>query len=354
MFARSFIITAQNLFRQMTKALLFAFVAAWPNCGQADAVSLSGNESRLTSSDQSLLKSKLEHVYRFMMNIVSDADNRQTDDCKITVNFRDFAGQKTGFISKPNIPCRQVIEIESSYANSWKAQVVFAHELAHLIRHQHNSDEELWLDEGLAKFIEVHYSGLWPDQFEARLKQMPLFRLYDDEKDYQMQGLGYVTGFFLIHYLFERFGQEKLLQKLLTSKKTGWNSIEGALIELAEEDVIQVPRQWLTRNHIWSHFAVALIANTRNVAAYGLFLVDERHDRPSLEHPLLKCDLEARYPWSICYHLTNVNPQSDSRASFFLCLDDNHEPILNRETCKRQNRPILQVDLTPNTNEHGR
>src|SRR5690242_17271772 len=53
---------------------------------------------------------------------------------------------------------------------SAESQIALVHELTHVYRNQSNDHEALWLDEGLAKFMEYKYSGVWPKSYSERLK----------------------------------------------------------------------------------------------------------------------------------------------------------------------------------------
>lgn len=159
--------------------------------------------------------------------------------------------------------------------NTINKKLVFVHELSHVYRNSHNPQESRWLDEGLAKFWEYKFSNeIWPVSYNTRFNKNPILFLSNDEKHYGKDGDGYISSFYFIIYLYDHFGGEALIQKLMTSHLSGWDSITNAINELRQEGLIKIPAEFSTPFAIFKHLAVALWTNEAYAAKYGLFYLN--------------------------------------------------------------------------------
>ncbi len=161
-----------------------------------------------------------------------------------------------------------------------ETQLDLVHEFTHIYRHSFNNDEEVWLDEGLAKFMEYQYAGgVWPFLYEKKLRQNPELILGNDRKQgYGVEGIGYPSSFWMVLYLYNHFGGDKLIAKLMSSSKAGWANVESALADLrANGDIAEGP-DLLTRDAIVRHFAIAVAVNDEFKAQFNLFSLDPRHE----------------------------------------------------------------------------
>lgn len=162
-------------------------------------------------------------------------------------------------------------------------QLALVHELAHVYRAQFNLHEETWLNEGIAKFLEYRYSGVWPVSYMTRLRRKgaltfgPL-SLEGKEGNYGPGGDGYPASFFLVLYLYNHFGQEKFLSKILRSSRVGWDNVLGAVRDLTAEGALDLSAGFATKGAILRHFAVALWLNDPYAAKYALFSVDPSYE----------------------------------------------------------------------------
>lgn len=154
------------------------------------------------------------------------------------------------------------------------SQLAIVHELTHVYRRQRAPDEEQWLNEGLAKFMEYKYSTVWPVSYITRLKKERALNF----ADYQPNGGGYMSSFLLTLYLYNHFGQERLFTKLMNSQKTGWENVLSAIHELSEEGALKIPAEFISKEGILRHFAVSLWMNDRFAAKYALFYLDARYE----------------------------------------------------------------------------
>ena len=182
----------------------------------------------------------------------------------------------------------------SPLLTSSETQLTLVHEFVHAYREQFNQDEEVWLNEGLAKFIEYQYSTVWPVSYMERLRKKPIINLSSQVDDgmtnnYAPKGDGYPASFFLVQYLYNHFGHEKFLKKVLTSSKSGWNNVISAIQELIKSNFIAMPISFVSKENILRHFAVSLWMNDMYLAKYALFQLDQKYE------PLAKLNI-AKFP----------------------------------------------------------
>lgn len=167
--------------------------------------------------------------------------------------------------------------------NTINKKLVLVHELSHVYRNSYNSKETRWLDEGLAKFWEYKFSNeLWPVSYNTRFKKNPVLFLSNDEKHYGKDGEGYISSFYFIIYLYDHFGGEALVQKLMMSELSGWDNITNAINELRHEGLVKIPPEFTTPFAIFKHLAVALWTNEAYAAKYGLFYLNLNFEPMSL------------------------------------------------------------------------
>lgn len=157
-------------------------------------------------------------------------------------------------------------------------QLALVHELVHVERARYNPNEEIWLNEGLAKLSEYIYSTVWPVSYVERLKKNLALNFGTQNGEFQPQGKGYMASFFLVLYLYNHFGQEKLYKKLLTSEKSGWNNVLSAIRELIDEGAVQIPSKFIDKAVILRHFAVSAWINDMFPASYAFFYLDKQYE----------------------------------------------------------------------------
>ncbi len=287
---------------------------AWPLLGWAGPLMIEYPHSANPSTVDTRFDSELLRGYQFVAKRIPDLVDRE--QCPIRILFKDLRGF-TGFTptSQLQTPCADRIEIDLSLFGSWKAQIVLVHELTHLFRNQHNAHEERWLQEGLAKLMEVLYVGIWSEAFQRQILQMHSFVLTNDEEAYNPEGLGYVTAYFLLHFLYNRLGEEAFLREVMSARSSGWHNIEEAARKMRARKMTNIPEQFLLRDSLWTNFGLALLINDPDIAVYGLSLIDYRFQSVrSLRktHPLPTCSAigAPRAPWSIQY----CDPVGDAHA----------------------------------------
>lgn len=161
-------------------------------------------------------------------------------------------------------------------------QLTLVHEYVHVFRKEHNTQEARWLEEGLAKFWEYKYSHVWPQSYNLRFSKNPYFILTEDEAHYGRNGDGYISSFFLITYLYQHFGGDHLIQKLMKSDRSGWDNITNSIQELIEAKLVSMPAELITKKSILRHLAVALWTNDPYSAKYALFFIDQNFEAAAL------------------------------------------------------------------------
>ncbi len=185
------------------------------------------------------------------------------------IQIQDSRGYLGFFHSRDN-----VITI-APQLESVATQLTLVHEFTHAYRHQFNAKEELWLDEGVAKFMEYKYSGVWPVSYLEKIKKNPVITISNSEIFFQPQGDGYAHAFLMMLYLHNRFGGFDFLQKIMNSKLSGWDNVITAAQELSREGKISIPIHLITKEKIIRHFAVALVCNNAFAAQYSLMFIDK-------------------------------------------------------------------------------
>jgi hypothetical protein len=153
-------------------------------------------------------------------------------------------------------------------------QLTLVHEYTHAFRYQFNPDEEIWLDEGIANFMEYKYSGVWPVSYQTALHAEHQIEWSNSALDFGAQGKGYRGAFFFIAYLYNHFGGDRILRELLMSNLSGWENIASSLQKSLDSTRSTIEPQILSKSSLVRHFAVALWLNDPYSARYGLFQLD--------------------------------------------------------------------------------
>ena len=266
--------------KMKAKCLCFALLVfcGLPFKGQASALVFDGDQRPGFEISDENLERFAAKAYRFVSARIPDGADRVANP--IHLRFSELPNGMHGFT-----PSRQVedhtIYISSKLVRSHvDFQITLVHELTHLLRHTHQPDEELWLDEGLAHLMEVLYSGDWPMIFEKRLKAMKTVALTNDLAAYNGSGDdggdGYVTSFFAVLYLYNHLGADRFLAEVGSSKAIGWDNVIHAARELKKRGTIGIAIELLTPDTLWRHFTRAVQVNDPFAADYALLLLDRR------------------------------------------------------------------------------
>lgn len=219
-------------------------------------------------------EANLQEAYQFVTRRVKDPVDRAL--CPIQIEFKDLKCKTMGFTPKKEKECDDKIILDVSLERRWEAQVALVHELTHVLRHHYNNQEELWLDEGIAKLMEILFTGFWNRDLERTLKSWPDFILSNDPDDYNIQGRGYADSYYFLQYLYSKFGRDTLLKAILENPtETGWNNILTAIQQNNVNLQLNIKSEYLTKESVWANFAVSLVANNPSKGAHGLFFFDE-------------------------------------------------------------------------------
>lgn len=184
-----------------------------------------------------------------------------------------FFEKYQGYHGYVNSDCTKV-SISPSL-NEYGTQMTLMHELVHVHRCQFNGKEEPWLNEGIAKLFEYFYSRKLPQEYIKKFTKNPSITLGSENNNFAPEGHGYPSSFLLVLYLYNRFGQDHLIKKLMTSKLSGWENVIQSISELIQEGIVKIPQNLTSKESILRHFAVAAWLNDPYLAKYALFEVDD-------------------------------------------------------------------------------
>lgn len=225
----------------------------------------------------------------------------------------------------------------SNQLDSNDVQLTLIHEFTHILRYEYNRQEVRWLYEGLAQFWEYRYSrSVWPRNYNIQFKQNPIFRLSEDEKFYGLNGEGYVSSFFLVAYLYKHFGGDQLMVKLMKSKFSGWQNILTSIHELVVAQVVSIPEEFIDKNFILRHLAVALWENDPYSAAYALFQLDSQYtplgskDNKPFNFPKMVARVsEKDQEDSLIQYSFKYNHRLQDKAEYYAITNDKPITIVN-------------------------
>ena len=123
--------------------------------------------------------------------------------------------------------------------------VVLAHELQHLILHQVDRDEELWVNEGLSKFTEF-YLGYTHGHSANDFLGFTRTSL----NDFDGTPFHYGASFLFITYIYERFGID-VLQAFAARPEDGLDALDAQLAALGiDQDANAFFADWVLANYI--------------------------------------------------------------------------------------------------------
>jgi len=207
-------------------------------------------------------------VYSFVTSRIADGDS----NLPLRIRFTRIEGF-FGYVPKDN---SRTIYISSAIRSHIEFQLNLAHELVHILRHQANPNEEYWLDEALAKYVEIQYANDWPLNYQEAIAAKKAFEIPSDAKEFQVGGNGYAYTFFLFHYLYSHLGGDEFLRTLAKSHLSGWQAIEETALAMKTSGIISIPEKILNRQSLFTYFAYAMTLNDKFRAKYALFYVDSR------------------------------------------------------------------------------
>ncbi len=330
--------------------IIFLVAGVRPASANSFRIQYSSSDSQFEETRKQFEKN-LQHAYDYVTSISSDIVDRKK--CPIKIEFIDFKGKLTGFTPNPQKKCFEKILIDKKFERNWYGQSVFAHELTHLLRHQHNSYEKLWLDEGLAKLIEIQYLETWPVKLARELKDLKQISLSDDPDDYSMDGAGYVSSYFFMLYLSHRLGERNFLKGLIESDLDGWDNIEKVSADLKMRNAISIPEKYLSRQELWMHFALALTTNDPGLAPYGLSLLDYNYQN-KISPVSLAAACPPGVPWTIQFVTLPKSPDeicSERLSSLWIFQNDQYKrprkilPLSNVENWLHSNDDSVNLAL---------
>lgn len=123
---------------------------------------------------------------------------------------------------------QDIFVIDINYINPWQTTYILTHELQHLIRYHYHENESLWLDEGLAQFIDYYLNG-FPIESLLELEHQFKKDCALDSCSRQMRS-GYSDNFLFIYYLYKHYGGIDFIRTLITNnEQRGVENIQQAM-----------------------------------------------------------------------------------------------------------------------------
>ncbi len=113
---------------------------------------------------------------------------------------------------------RDVIVIDIESAKTFKYNYILAHEFAHLIRYAYSKEEDDWIHEGIAEFVEYYFNPI---------------SIYFFKK---MQNDPMKSDFLFFYYLYKHFGGINVIREIFKGTAGGPYNIGEALSKARHEE----------------------------------------------------------------------------------------------------------------------
>jgi hypothetical protein len=125
-----------------------------------------------------------------------------------------------------------------------------AHEFQHMIHWNVHRNRDIWLDEGCAEMA-MHLNGYDVGDSDRSFITDPNVQLTSWDGTAEKSRPHYGASYLFVGYLMEHYGQEKLLQALLSSPGTGVDAVNGALQRMGSSARLEdVFKDWVLANYI--------------------------------------------------------------------------------------------------------
>jgi len=125
---------------------------------------------------------------------------------------------------------------------------IMAHEFQHMIRHNVQTNDDTWLNEGLSVFTESYLYGEANSSAFSYLLQ-PDTQLTDWNADPALRGANYGAAGLFMTYLYDRFGIDALIELGAHPAARAWSSVE-AIAEARATHANALFADWLIAN-LW-------------------------------------------------------------------------------------------------------
>ena len=231
------------------------------------------NMTSSASATEAELTLSYSQAYEYVTSFAKDPVYRK--ERPINVRLSDKIAF-VGFAHKSSSSAADVIELKPNL-HQMKLKLALIHELVHIVRHSYNPNEVAWLDEGLAKLLEVQYSTVWAISYQDRLHLNGYIHLSENLEDFKPESYEYVSSYFFMQYLYNHFGGDQLITEILKNKHSGWGNIISSIQKLSEQKIIKIPSEDLNKRSIWRHFAASLYFNDAFMEPYALFQLDPQY-----------------------------------------------------------------------------
>lgn len=246
--------------------ILIFFLSTRAYASSMPEIALENRESLRFTMPEKDWKKISEKVYRFVNDRIADPVPQE----KIQINFEETESC-AGFVERNSA---RKIRISTKIRSHVDFQIILAHELTHIFRHYYQANEEYWLDEGLAKWMEWAYIGEFPKHYLTGLHEANTLILPKNSLDCNSGHLEYMSSYFLMLYLHNHFGGANFINHLAQSPLSGWDAVESTTQKLKQANTIGINSDYLNRQAILRHFAAALLLNDPYRANYALLQID--------------------------------------------------------------------------------
>ncbi|MGB9594937.1 MAG: hypothetical protein ACPL7B_01540 [Candidatus Poribacteria bacterium] len=232
------------------------------------------------------------------------------------------------------------IDSASLNAQNINAESVISHEFTHLIQWARDPEESIWVNEGLAVFVENMLGYNVKDRISA-YESNPIVSLRNWDDKVENYGMAYL--FFA--YIYERFGGLPIITDIFKSELEDIAGIEKVLSDRGIKE---------TFRDIFSDWVIANYLDNTNIAdgRYGYSTLDINLKPSTVEtqYPIVQ-KLLSELPWSVRY--IEFNRPADNILTLTVSESDNLIDINADLIAFESNNQIEVSSIKPVTLQSG-
>ncbi len=231
--------------------------------------------------------------------------------------------------------------------NSSYCYATLAHEFQHLIHCNHDSNESLWVNEGLAGFAQ------WVNGWISPYWMMLFTQNPDNNIIHWNAGADYPQSYLFMHYLYEHYvlADENIIYNLVSATQNSMEGLDAALVETGwgtDVTSINVFNNWVIANHINNPiFMDGLYSYSDNPIGTGQFSLTNTSEHSS--YPITSNTVSMNH-WSVNYILLE-------NADFNLSIDfdgnDTSSDFHVQFITFYNNEPVEVLEMDLNTEMNG-
>ncbi|RKU12936.1 hypothetical protein C6502_05135 [Candidatus Poribacteria bacterium] len=190
--------------------------------------------------------------------LLLDIRDKATRGSNFVAGFFSPINQHRGVLRHPElgIPVRSneldmlYLDTDPLNAGSEKALGVLAHELEHLIHWRHDSNEEIWINEGCAEYA-MFICGYRVTGHVSSFQQNPRISLIDWPQGARSQLAHYGAVYLWMLYLHEHYGGSQTIAAIVKDRANGISGINNALHSRGVEATFPVIyADWKVANYL--------------------------------------------------------------------------------------------------------